>query len=215
MTQPRPILKRSPAPASRHVHFPPSPVLTRTFAAHSPAAYDRSPIVVAPNACALPARGCPGKTYLPTKSVYPRPVPVSSLERHPHRTQPPGDTNNAAPHPHRHSRPRPLAMPPLIPDLSSESDESDASIAPLLSEFDWGTSRSLTSTALAFLPHPPTPTESPIRDRRKTRGGEGRKSRVDEGRKSKVDEGRYKAIRACRLKSCELEEKDEGCLAGF
>ncbi|KAH9993722.1 hypothetical protein BJV74DRAFT_884322 [Russula compacta] len=78
---PRPILKHSPQPhpdlpddtslslpiprqCRNTVHFPPSPTLTRTFSAHSPSTYDRSPIVVLPNTCALPARGCPGRTYI-------------------------------------------------------------------------------------------------------------------------------------------------------
>ncbi|KAH8104357.1 hypothetical protein DFH11DRAFT_152329 [Phellopilus nigrolimitatus] len=81
-SRPRPILKHSPAfsysssaspspsplgmGATRGpaVHFPPHPAaLACTYAAHSPDAYDRSPIAVAPNECALPARGCPGRTY--------------------------------------------------------------------------------------------------------------------------------------------------------
>ena len=83
---PRPILKHSSqshpdlstdSPLSLHltrqcrntVHFPPSPTLTRTFSAHSPSTYDRTPIVVLPNICALPARGCPGRTYIPGCSV--------------------------------------------------------------------------------------------------------------------------------------------------
>ena len=78
----RPLKGRSPSQpsTSRHphsplpqthpqhrntVHFPPSPTLTRTFSARSPSTYDRSPIVVLPNICALPARGCPGRTYIP------------------------------------------------------------------------------------------------------------------------------------------------------
>jgi hypothetical protein len=60
---PRPILKRSPRKAEHIVHFPPSPVLTRMALAHSPSSYDRSPIIVERNSCALPARGCPGRTY--------------------------------------------------------------------------------------------------------------------------------------------------------
>ncbi|KAL9710753.1 hypothetical protein Ac2012v2_006289 [Leucoagaricus gongylophorus] len=60
---PRPILKRPSSVSSsaeKHaVHFA---ALTSTFLVHSSAAYDRSPIVVAPNLCALPERG--GRTYL-------------------------------------------------------------------------------------------------------------------------------------------------------
>jgi len=68
---PRPILKRhdfsqrqetlsfsacSSVSSSRHVHFPPTPTLTCTYATHSPATYDRSPVAVPPNQCALPGR---------------------------------------------------------------------------------------------------------------------------------------------------------------
>lgn len=41
---------------TRHVHFPPTPTLTSTFTTHSSSAYDRTPVVVAPNTCALPGR---------------------------------------------------------------------------------------------------------------------------------------------------------------
>jgi len=44
--------------SSPHVHFPPTPAMTCTFAAHSPATYDRAPIIVSPNICSLPERGC-------------------------------------------------------------------------------------------------------------------------------------------------------------
>jgi len=68
---PRPILKHrntsqrhenfpfsacSSVSPSRHVHFPPTPTLTSTYATHSPATYDRSPVAVPPNQCALPGR---------------------------------------------------------------------------------------------------------------------------------------------------------------
>ncbi|KAG0697730.1 hypothetical protein DFH29DRAFT_944780 [Suillus ampliporus] len=66
---PRPILKQFPqrqeafsfpacstVPPPRHVHFPPTPTLTSTYAAHSSATYDRSPVNVPPNQCALPGR---------------------------------------------------------------------------------------------------------------------------------------------------------------
>ncbi|PFH48106.1 hypothetical protein AMATHDRAFT_107406, partial [Amanita thiersii Skay4041] len=47
--------------SSPHVHFPPTPTLTRTVTTHSSSAYDRAPIVVLPNECALPERG--GRVY--------------------------------------------------------------------------------------------------------------------------------------------------------
>ncbi|KAF8903050.1 hypothetical protein CPB85DRAFT_1438499 [Mucidula mucida] len=65
---PRPILKRTPSQQPHHssVHFPSSPLLTRTFDAPS---YDRTPIVVAPNSCALPERG--GRCYNLSDTKYP------------------------------------------------------------------------------------------------------------------------------------------------
>ena len=113
---PKPILKRSASePAHRAdsypnrahgVHFPPSPA-TCTYSAYSAAAYDRSPIVVTPNSCALPERG--GRTYTLDESQPRRGISFA-----------------------RDFHPRALAfassrsdLPQLIPDLSSESDESD------------------------------------------------------------------------------------------
>ena len=72
----KPILKLSPAqtptqtPARlasptpegpKHAHFPPPG--QEPTARYSGVDYDRSPIIVLPNICALPERGCPGKTY--------------------------------------------------------------------------------------------------------------------------------------------------------
>jgi len=72
---PRPILKALPLPSptitatsplpfaasshvdSPHVHFPPTPTMTQTETTHSPFSYDRKPIVVQANVCALPERG--------------------------------------------------------------------------------------------------------------------------------------------------------------
>ncbi|KZT27618.1 hypothetical protein NEOLEDRAFT_1130643 [Neolentinus lepideus HHB14362 ss-1] len=69
---PRPILKRDPPSTipsnplpfatcptlfSPKVHFPPTPTMTSTHPTHSPFTYDRAPIIVSPNACALPERG--------------------------------------------------------------------------------------------------------------------------------------------------------------
>jgi hypothetical protein len=127
----KPILKRSVRESThetdpyvqRHpnrthgVHFPPSPA-TCTYSAYSAAAYDRSPIVVGPNNCALPERG--GRTYTLEESQPRRGISYA-----------------------RDFHPRALAfatsrsdLPQLIPDLSSESDESDGwSPAPTVSTF--------------------------------------------------------------------------------
>jgi hypothetical protein len=157
--RPRPILKihpSEPKPTVQHpqVHFPPWPSLARTFSAHSSASYDRSPIIVSPNSCALPERGCPGRTYYdhdtqttmhdpprsPSrqttlqhtgKSIHPRAAhfqhPISVFPESPESVK-------------RCSTPRssftPKAVPSyttfeppaLVHDFSSESDESDGSI---------------------------------------------------------------------------------------
>ncbi|KAI0688128.1 hypothetical protein BC835DRAFT_1230907, partial [Cytidiella melzeri] len=43
---------------SPHVHFPPTPsMVASTHPVHSPQTYDRKPIIVSPNYCALPERG--------------------------------------------------------------------------------------------------------------------------------------------------------------
>ena len=71
--RPKPCLKPLPMPEyhplpfseypihSPHVHFPPTPTLTSTIFTHSAVQYDRAPIVVAENVCALPERG--GRCY--------------------------------------------------------------------------------------------------------------------------------------------------------
>lgn len=96
------------------VHFPPSPALTRTFVAHSAATYDRSPIVVSPNDCALPERGCPGRTYFEESPSNPsfRQHMSNFKGYHPRAFSASGLASNHG-------------VPPLVPDLSSESDESD------------------------------------------------------------------------------------------
>ena len=177
---PKPILKGSKPDGFRQpqyynqtvhqhhsVHFPPSPALTRTFLAHSPSAYDRSPIVVSQNDCALPERGCPGRTYF--------------------EESPSGNSrrllmiNTKGYHPRAFSASSNYDVPPLVPDISSESDESDAVAGfPPPSSVTFGphglpsssTARVVTNTldiamhthdyvacdqdaALAFLPHSP------------------------------------------------------------
>ncbi|KAJ7239748.1 hypothetical protein B0H12DRAFT_76040 [Mycena haematopus] len=128
MHKPRPILKALPEPElsnpplhessvsnplpfaacssrvllfSPHVHFRSTPGLGNT---HSPGTYDRTSIVVSEtNPCALPERG--GRVYTPA-SVHPiggyfHPRAYEACEQEP-----------------------PTAVPVLLPDLSSETDES-------------------------------------------------------------------------------------------
>lgn len=150
---PRPILKRTSSASSSSeklaVHFPPSPALVRTFVAHSPAAYDRSPIVVGPNDCALPERG--GRTYV----LGEQPEPSSSRRRASSKSgrllHPRAIRDNMIP-----------SMPALIPDLSSESDESDGFPSPQLDnqEFFFGLKAQQTTDdvvdLLSFLPYAPS-----------------------------------------------------------
>jgi len=112
---PKPILKRSVSEPgypnrAQGVRFPPSPA-TCTYSAYSASAYDRSPIVVTPNNCALPERG--GRTYTLDES-QPRRGISFARDFHPRALA------------FASSRP---ALPQLIPDQSSESDESDGGFA--------------------------------------------------------------------------------------
>jgi hypothetical protein len=122
---PRPILKRNPTSLARErkqavVHFPPSPIISKTFVADSPSTYDRSPIVVVPNTCALPARGCPGRTYTLDRRL---PNEFGGL-----RTLFSDDDSTDS-----------LLPPPLMQDTSSSSSSSDESsdgLAPLPPPFN-------------------------------------------------------------------------------
>ncbi|CAL1698704.1 unnamed protein product [Somion occarium] len=203
---PRPILKRSSTTPHQHeyavsltrdesgqllaidpsilsplVRFPPSPTLTRTFKTHSPSTYDRSPIVVSPNQCSLPERGCPGRTYLPGapsatsssssshrlstssrgytgKHLHPR-ARMDVQASYPYEDEDDEDndlTPKATPTAYFHP------LPPLIPDLSSssESEESDGATSPPSAdaslEFSTLCISPISSRQSSFLPHPRT-----------------------------------------------------------
>jgi len=102
---------------SPHVHFPPTPSLTSTHIADSPRTYDRAPISISPNLCALPERG--GRVYTPASEhrnhkqgegcyFQSRAYEACTVEF--------PDTNISTP----------------LPELSLESDESDSQpITPL------------------------------------------------------------------------------------
>jgi hypothetical protein len=175
---PRPILKHSsqfppdppddkslslrlPTQCRNTVHFPPSPSLTRTFSAHSSSAYDRSPIVVLPNICALPARGCPGRTYIPgctapsspnSSNLHSQKVALKTggKHMHPRRALGLGIVPESTP---EHATSTMTIPPPLVPDLSSESDESDGFASP---PSELGASAAVTNplAILPFTPHP-------------------------------------------------------------
>jgi hypothetical protein len=133
-SRPRPILKPSSSPGpllpashpsrGSHVHFPAQ--LSRTYSAHSRNEYDRSAIVVAPNTCALPARGCPGRTYVPSQEYDYDPTDdhasraaLRAAGSPPRFSHSPSKPKYAEPHPHFLAHP-----PPFMDNSSSESDES-------------------------------------------------------------------------------------------
>jgi len=142
---------------SPHVHFPSTPGLTLTGDTYSPGTYDRAPIVPSRNSCAMPERG--GRVYSPS-SMRPRPI-------------------NSYFHPHAFEacELEPTTVPALLPDLSSETDESpdecvspkSASPEPRVAVRMQGTpystpmpirrthSQEEFDHALSFLPHPPVP----------------------------------------------------------
>lgn len=190
---PRPCLKllsseSSPEPlpfafypkvlASPHVHFPPTPILASTHAAYSPLTYDRAPIAVVPNLCALPERG--GRMYTSSSSESWNLRQIKGSYFHPRAYE--------ACEPEPSVVPIASSTPPqLIPDLSSsESEESDGSTTttsdshvpkspiplpyghPLniqCSPIPRANSLEKLDNALYFLPHPP----SPVRDLHKRR----------------------------------------------
>lgn len=215
-SHPRPILKHQQttpnygrvigSPERLHVvHFPPSQTLTRTYSAYPPSTYDRSPIVVAPNTCALPERGCPGRTYTldeerPARSSSPK-RSQHGIHLHPravfnHQSQvspsKPGDIDDGSQcAPWRTSQ----TQPPLIPDLSSGSDESDGSppdshnaslksapsiprpsrtlgdpngyiMTPSYDQYDYSNNSPNVHSTLPFLPYPPSNNAHKVRRQR-------------------------------------------------
>ena len=113
------------------VHFPPTPGLCQTHLTHSAAIYDRAPIVVLPNACALPERN--GRTYTPSNESCAKRRSTRAVA-HGATLHPQAFAATAVPS----SSPKTSVsdpagrMPSLVPDLSScsESDESDISSTP-------------------------------------------------------------------------------------
>lgn len=191
-----------PTVMGHRVHFPKAPSLCQTHLTHSPSIYDRAPIVVLPNVCALPARN--ERTYNPSNEC-----PSSSSKK---RRSTHANGAQAALHPHafREASVAPSdpaarqyqhqQVPQLVPDLSSsESDESDInSVPPDPTHFPSTGHPPISivdcsgdAAALSFLPHA-NEREKPRRERSRTRGGP----------------------RTARKSEFELPELD-GCLGGF
>lgn len=211
---PRPILKsHSPADCfpsastalpfmkvlhSPHVHFPPTPTLTDTQTTHSPFVYDRAPILVSPNKCELPERGgrvCSslsiGSSSSMPKGSYFHPRAFEVCEREPLDDFHPS-----------------LETPLLIPDLSSESEDSDVfgsppvyspirNISPKHSQHTthptYPAAEDL-GAPLSFLPYP----NLQMKDRRKPKR-----------------RGSSNKPQALRLRELSDELSLDGCLGGF
>ena len=170
---PRPILKRVSSPfnssmRSARVHFPPSPCLSTFQFTHSPQLYDRSPLIVQPNACALPGRG--ERVYLaedhdsatqddiirdsiPLRDGHPPPERPCEASTYPHSV----DYSSSSTQPESDESDGSLSTPP---------DPSNLSAAPLIMTHPpdlLGPSlsrRRSDSDVIAFLPHPPSPPKS-------------------------------------------------------
>ncbi|KAI8974777.1 hypothetical protein BD414DRAFT_497434 [Trametes punicea] len=183
--EPSALLAIDPSILSSLVRFPPQPALAHTLGSALP--YDRSPIVVTPNRCALPERGCPGRTYtLDDPSPALRKAkraglsPSRGKHLHPRVVSDRDLSDDNDPTPRQSPRVDHFPLPPLIPDLSSESsEESDGIASPppelysssvphskmsleqsLMNLTLAGTNAPSTS-ALSFLPHPPSPRVRP------------------------------------------------------
>jgi hypothetical protein len=193
------------------VRFPPAPGLCQTHLTHSSSIYDRAPIVVLPNDCALPARNertydpsgeCPKKRRSAQATAYGAALhPLAFAESA--KAQAAAGTVPAASVSPADAVGR---VPPLVADLSSsESDESDVSSTPLIPNRYPSTGHppisivdgngDATSTALSFLPH--------ANDREKPRKERGSRSRPHSG-----------SPRSVRKSEFAVPELD-GCLGGF
>ncbi|KAI4517016.1 hypothetical protein GGG16DRAFT_52113 [Schizophyllum commune] len=124
-----------------HVHFPPTPGLASHHTTHSPAQYDRAPIVIEPNACALPERG--GRVCSPPSKKR-RTAPAKGSYFHPRAYE--------AIEPESPSSPPPLILDTSASSSSSSSsestDESDACMSPPVAS-------PKEERRLSFLPHAP------------------------------------------------------------
>jgi len=193
------------------VHFPPAPGLCQTHLTHSPSIYDRAPIVVVPNDCALPARN--ERTYTPSSECSKKrrsaqeAAPVYGAAIHPHALAEPARAQAAAGTVSATSvsPADPVGrVPPLVADLSSsESDESDVSTPPVPSRFPStghppisivDGNGDATATALSFLPH--------ANEREKPRKERNSRSRP------------HTSPRSVRTSEFAVPDLD-GCLGGF
>ncbi|KAF8589055.1 hypothetical protein K439DRAFT_495677 [Ramaria rubella] len=227
-TPPRPCLKRtvlSPQPPMPpysvpynpphstthvHVHFPPTPTLSTTYPTHSKKTYDRRPLVVAPNECAIPERGCPGRTYVPGARASARAKADMSEDVF---------ADGAGR----------LWPPALIPDhgiSSSESEESDVHAPVVGMSVGWAATFGRGEAVggewenerrMEFLPHAPPREKERSRERERSLEGEKdaerereleREARRRRRREREEERGRWKTKN-------EMLREQAGCFDGF
>lgn len=141
------------SPPSPHVHFPPTPaIVSSTYITHSPSIYDRAPIEVIPNSCALPDRGdrvldnslpITTKTQRDRKGGYFHPSAYEVCE------------------PEYDNVPSAMSVPQLIRDCSSSSESDEPAEG-----YGYGSPypsptpvemNPISPIAMSFLPHPGHP----------------------------------------------------------
>jgi len=150
---------------SPHVHFPPTPVLTSSENTHSSTSYDRAPIEVSPNICALPERG--GRVYHDSRPQTPKrsyfhPRAFEAFEPEP-LTSPPASED----------------CPVLIKDLGSSGESDDSALgspaqfpveySPI--PFRRASSQKEFDLALQFLPHAPEANKGCLKSRKSRKTG--------------------------------------------
>jgi hypothetical protein len=144
---------------STRVHFPPTPKLTCRELTYPSHAYDRAPIVVTPNSCALPSRGAreyhaPIDEEARARARKPRFAPVVQ------QTQPQSLSSQSIPASCYFATVPAAAAPAdaLSWSSSSESDDSDTSVSTPPPAADAGYHHHpppglAPPTTLSFLPH--------------------------------------------------------------
>jgi len=153
---------------TQHVHFPRTPDLTTSQMTHSSTIYDRAPILVSPNICALPPRSTGSTVMKSTK----RPPFLAQDYFHPdicplYETEQSfmfsGMEHFEDPSPEGH------VVPPLMSDhASSSSEDTDGSMSPFSEPLSFRLPQSPSDypipckgspeeldRALSFLPHAP------------------------------------------------------------
>jgi hypothetical protein len=177
-SDPLPFASRPKGLLSPHVHFPPTPALTSTHFADSPRTYDRAPITISPNLCALPERG--GRMYSPTSESWNLAQGAGCYFQLKACETGTPDFSGA----HIAATSPPLFIPDLSSEFDESSDESDGQVttpdpSPMippipthftdhtqLSPIPHARSQETINNALSFLPYPPELVKEKRRKRR-------------------------------------------------